>query len=74
MGNMDTLRNRLFETMDALASGKMDVETANSVCNTARVIVSTVEAEVKMLELIGGSPNSEFFKLKNNSTIHRIKG
>jgi hypothetical protein len=60
--------------MDSVTSGKMDVDKANAICNTAKVIVSTVEAEVKMLESIGGKTNSDFYKLEKNSTIHRIKG
>lgn len=50
--NIETLRAKLFETIDALNSGAVSVEQARAVAELAGVIISSAKVEVDFLKVV----------------------
>jgi hypothetical protein len=48
------LRNKLFDVIDGLSSQKMDIETANAICEAAQVIINSAKAESQYIQVAGG--------------------
>jgi len=44
---MEDLRNHLFETIERLKDGDMEIETAKAICNAAKEINSSAKTEVQ---------------------------
>ena len=53
--NINDLRTILFETMEDLKSGKIDVDRAKQIGNLGQVILNTAIVEVKYISESGGS-------------------
>jgi uncharacterized protein (UPF0210 family) len=51
---IDDLRNHLFETIEMLKSGDMDLETAKGVAQVAQVIVNVTKLEVDFVKNVAG--------------------
>lgn len=49
MKNVNDLREKLFETLDGLQKGTIDIEKARAVADVAQVIVNTAKVEVDYL-------------------------
>ncbi len=83
MSNIDDLRRRLFESIDAVKDGSMSIETAKSINELSKSIIDTARVEVDLLETIGGK-KSDFIEPPEKSenlpsgiasiTQHRIGG
>lgn len=54
MNNIGGLRATLFETLNLLKSGKIDVDRAKAVNETAQVIINTVKVEIDHMRIAGG--------------------
>lgn len=48
------VRDHLFETMEMVKSGEMEIERAQTVANLAGVLVETAKVEVAFLKQVGG--------------------
>lgn len=48
------LRNHLFETLEALKDGDMEIDRAKAIAEVADVIVQTAKVEVAFLKEVGG--------------------
>jgi hypothetical protein len=54
------LRDTLFETIDLIKSGKLDVEKAKAITNIAQVIVNSAKAEVDFLKNVSQQGDTGF--------------
>lgn len=59
--NIDDLRQRLFEAIDAVVSGKISVEQARQISDLSQVIVNSAKVEVDYLRTTNGAA-SEFLE------------
>lgn len=53
--NIQDLRSKLFTVMDDLINGKIDVQKAKTINETAQVLVNTAKVEVSFMRLNGGN-------------------
>lgn len=54
------LRETLFDTIDQIKSGKLDVEKAKAITNIAQVIVNSAKAEVDFLKNVSQQGDTGF--------------
>jgi hypothetical protein len=54
MNNIEGLRDTLFETLNRLKAGTIDVDRAKAVNETAQVIINTVKIEIDHMRIAGG--------------------
>ena len=59
--NIDDLRRRLFDAIDAVVSGKISVEQARQISDLSQVIVNSAKVEVDYLRATNGA-QSEFLE------------
>ncbi|MCK5134856.1 MAG: hypothetical protein KAR19_03650 [Bacteroidales bacterium] len=52
---IEDLRNHLFDTIEKLKDGDMELETAKAVTNAAQTIVNSVKVEVDFIKVLGGA-------------------
>jgi hypothetical protein len=74
---IDELREMLFQTMEDLKAGRIDIETARCTANLGQVIVNSAVAEVKFLKDNGGSGTGFMAKgevVKNAASVKQISG
>jgi hypothetical protein len=55
---IEDLRARLFDAIDGVRAGTMDVDKARMVSEIAQVIVNTAKVEVEYLRTTGGGESS----------------
>lgn len=80
---IEDLRSRLFETLDGVRAGTINLDVARQVNEVAKTIVDTARVEVDYLRATGGG-ESEFINTAIGSdnlppgitgrTVHRLKG
>ncbi len=58
--NISDLRETLFDTIEGLKSGTIDVDTAKTIRDIGQVIVNSAKVEVDMLKDVGGVNGSNF--------------
>jgi hypothetical protein len=54
------LRETLFDTIEQVKSGKMDVEKAKAITSIAQVLVNTAKAEIDFLKHVSQQGNTGF--------------
>ena len=54
------LRETLFDTIEQLKSGKIDVEKAKAITGIAQVIVNSAKAEIDFLKNVNATGNTGF--------------
>lgn len=54
------LRETLFDTIEQVKSGKMDVDKAKAITSIAQVIVNSAKAEVDFLKNVNSQGNTGF--------------
>lgn len=57
---IEDLRETLFDTIEQIKSGKMDVEKAKAITHIAQVIVNSAKAEVDFLKNVSQQGNTGF--------------
>jgi len=62
---MDDLRNHLFATIEALQDDEkpLAIDRAKAICEVADRLIDTAKVEVKLYDLVGGRPRSQFIAL-----------
>lgn len=60
MKNINDLRTALFETMQDVRSGKLDVNKAKAVTDLAQTIVNTAKVEVDFIRATDSTADSGF--------------
>lgn len=88
MNNIDTLRESLFATMEAVRNGTMSIEQANAVSDIGQVIINSAKVEVDFVKANNGG-KSHFFENETKqisqtangtvtregaSTVHKLRG
>lgn len=58
--NIADLRETLFDTIDMLKAGKLDVEKAKAITDVAQVIVNSAKAEIDFLKHVNQQGNTGF--------------
>lgn len=54
------LRNHLFETLEMLKDGDMDVSTASAIADVSRAIIDTAKVEIQYIKAIESNQKSLF--------------
>lgn len=65
---IEDLRNHLFEVIERLKDGDIEIETAHAITSVADVIVKSAKVEVDFLVKIDGT-GSGFFPIDNIKKI-----
>ncbi len=63
---IDDLRAMIFETMQDVKDGRMDIERAKTMGDLAQVVINSAKVEVQYLTSAAGGP-SGFLESKSNS-------
>lgn len=58
--DINALRSTLFETLQELKEGKMDLDRAKVINDTAQVIINTAKAEVDYMRVSGANTGTDF--------------
>ena len=58
--DINALRATLFETLQGLKDGKLDVERAKAICDASQTIINSVKVEIDFTKTTGLQTNSEF--------------
>ncbi len=48
------LRDHLFDTIEQLKTGKMELQTAKAITNAAQTIINSAKVEVDFIKAMGG--------------------
>jgi hypothetical protein len=59
---MEDLRNHLFETIERLKDGDMEIETAKAIVDVGKVLVDSAKVEVDFQKHVGGI-GSDFIEM-----------
>jgi hypothetical protein len=51
---IDDLRNHLFETIELLKDGDIDIEKANAIASVAQTVINLAKVEVDYIKTVGG--------------------
>ena len=60
MPDINTLREVLFETLQGVKSGTLDIDRADATNRLAQTIINTAKVEIDHMRLTGGSQGSGF--------------
>ena len=88
MSNIDTLRTSLFETIQALKSGDIDIEKAKTIGDLSQVIINSAKVEVDFVRANGGGKSGFFVNdvkqitetptgtktVDGGVTVHKLRG
>ena len=58
---IEDLRDHLFETIEMLKDGDMEIDKAKAITNVAQVIVNSAKTEVDFMKVVGGIGNGSGF-------------
>lgn len=68
MSNIDTLREGLFDTIQKLKDGTIDIEKAKTIGDLSQVIINSAKVEVDFVRANGGGKSS-FLTVEANKQI-----
>lgn len=65
---IEDLRNHLFETIEMLKDGDIEIDKAKAISEVAQVIINSAKVEVQFLKEMGSNKHTGFIQLeeKNN--------
>lgn len=58
---IEDLRNHLFETIEMLKEGDLEIEKAKAISEVAQVIINSAKVEVQFLKEMGSNKHTNFF-------------
>lgn len=61
--DINALRTTLFDTLRELKEGKMDIDRAKAINDTAQVIINTAKTEVDYMRVTGANSGTEFIPI-----------
>lgn len=67
---MDDLRNHLFEVIEKLQDGDIEIERAMAIKDVAQTIVNSAKVEVDFLKLVPGN-GSGFIPVENTKILDK---
>jgi hypothetical protein len=59
------LRHHLFETIEMLKDGDIEIEKARAISEVAQVIINSAKVEVQFLKEMGSNRHTGFIQLEN---------
>jgi hypothetical protein len=59
------LRHHLFETIEMLKDGDIEIDKAKAISEVAQVIINTAKVEVQFLKEMGSNRHTGFIQLEN---------
>lgn len=65
------LRDHLFETLEGLKDGSMDLERAKAIADVGQTIINSAKVEVDFLRVTGGTTDTGFI---TNNKLEGPKG
>lgn len=68
---IEDLRETLFETIELVKNGKLDVEKAKAITDIAQVIVNSAKAEVDFLKHVNATGGTGFI---SQSEVKKLNG
>lgn len=81
--NINDLRELLFDTLQGVKNGTVNVDSAKAISDLSQNIINTAKVEIDYLKA-GGNVTSEFIEIKPDSQlsgpqpvitrVHRLKG
>ena len=64
---INDLRDHLFETLERLKDGDIDVKTAKAMADVSQVIINSAKIEIDFIRTTGSTKDSGFIKLQENN-------
>ncbi len=61
------LRDHLFETLERLKEGDIDIATAKAMADVGQVIINSAKIEIDFIKATGSTKDSGFIKLQENN-------
>jgi hypothetical protein len=61
------LRDHLFEVLERLKDGEIDIETAQTMADVSQVIINSAKIEVDFIKATGSNTDSGFIKLNSGN-------
>ena len=61
------LRHHLFETIEMLKDGDIEIDKAKAISEVAQVIINSAKVEVQFLKEMGSNRHTGFIALENNT-------
>jgi predicted RNA methylase len=74
VNDISALREVLFETLNGLKTGKIDVEKAKAINETAQVLVNTAKVEVDYLKTVDARNGTGFISPAAPTSMLTYKG
>lgn len=62
MNNINDLRSVLFETLQAVKNGNMEIDRAKAISDLSQTIINTAKAEIDYAKATGANVNSAFIE------------
>lgn len=62
---IEDLRNHLFEVIESLKDGDMEIEKAKTIADVAQVIINSAKIEVDYIKVIDGVCGTGFIPVNN---------
>lgn len=59
---IESLRSALFETLQAVKSGSMDIDRAQAICEISQTIINTAKVEIDYAHKTGANVASQFIE------------
>ena len=64
---INDLRDHLFETLERLKEGDIDIATAKAMADVGQVIINSAKIEIDYIKATGSTKDSGFIKLQENN-------
>ena len=64
---IEDLRNHLFETLERLKEGDIDIATAKAMADVGQVIINSAKIEIDFIRVTGSNKDSGFIKLQEGN-------
>ena len=64
---IDDLRNHLFEALERLKDGDIDIQTAKAMADVGQVIINSAKIEIDFIKATGSNKDSGFIKLADGN-------
>ena len=64
---INDLRDHLFEAMERLKDGDIDIQTAKAMADVGQVIINSAKIEIDFIKATGSNKDSGFIKLADGN-------
>lgn len=64
---INDLRDHLFEALERLKEGDIDIDTAQTMAEVAQVIINSAKIEVDFIKATGAKDNTGFIRLNEGN-------